>query len=211
MSSDTQEQQCDPLKLGCKQSSVIVKTHFTKAWANSDECGPHLQKRVIWEKGTGVPIRSHTQEEKVKHRKVIIWKDLNDKNANTSLSVFRRIGRVQPKMKILLILIQANPSEGKCTYSFGGEKSCSHVKHNWSKQKLFFNGEKKSIRCLNTDCGTQSRYPHALTSKYNLKCHLSHNILNFQMSIIVFKWVHIHIYMSMRTEDIFPSCTSPSC
>lgn len=30
--------------------------------ANSLKYDPHLQKRVLWEEGTGVSIRSHTQQ-----------------------------------------------------------------------------------------------------------------------------------------------------
>lgn len=60
------------IKLVRKQS-LSIKSHHT----NSDTSGPHLQKRVIWEKGAGVSIRPHTQQQKVKHRKTIPWKGLN--------------------------------------------------------------------------------------------------------------------------------------
>lgn len=36
----------------------------------------YLQERVVWEEGTGVPIRTHTQEQQVKHREVIVWEGL---------------------------------------------------------------------------------------------------------------------------------------
>lgn len=110
-------------------------------------------------------------------------------------------------MKILLILIQANPSEGNLAIPLEVKRAAA-ILNTTEVNKRHFSMVKKSIRCLNTDCGMQSRYPHALTSKYSLKCHLSHNISNIQMSIIVFKWVHIHIYMSMRTVDIYTSAFS---
>lgn len=39
-------------------------------------------------------------------------------------------------MKILLISIKGY--QGENLPFFGGKKSCSHIKHNQSKQKLFF-------------------------------------------------------------------------
>lgn len=63
---------------------------------------PHLQKWVIWEKGAGMPIRSHTQQEKVKHRKVIIWKGLNvQKRKNKPLNILKNfITRTQLEMEL---------------------------------------------------------------------------------------------------------------
>lgn len=40
--SGIQDYQSNMLTLWCKESFVIIKTHYTNGWVNLDKCGPHL-------------------------------------------------------------------------------------------------------------------------------------------------------------------------
>lgn len=62
----------------CEYLSNLIQTFqiLPVCQADSLKHCPHLQERVVWEEGTGVSIRPHTQQQQVKHREVIIWEGL---------------------------------------------------------------------------------------------------------------------------------------
>lgn len=47
---------------------------------------------MLWEEGAGVTIRTHPQQQQVKHRKIVIWEGLCLKFAkNNSVNIFHKL------------------------------------------------------------------------------------------------------------------------